>query len=417
MIFAGSQEIVSNPFHADNKIQTVRQPDIPKLALKIPFASSNIVQVASPSIPVLAPQPSVIEVNTKAKSGQRMAIQAQPREATVKAKLTLPVSGSSGHTALSSLVNANAAVPQLAQPQQRRLSPAGGSGTDERNLLVLNAMPSPSLPDTIPAGELSGEFNVSPYPASGSNPALGTGRENRVAGGDATPPEAGNGIGVANNPGGGVAVVIGKGTRKTAGLAGDGSGMGEAPGVHDGSTTGLFPGISIAEVAPLIKPARRPPALHGTYGMTIIATGSSGGGLKDYGVFRNEAVYTVYVDMSETGHVRPNWTLQYAANNKSSQPGSVLVPPFPGAKEYPRLPQEATERNLGRTVVVAGLITNKGKFNSLRVIQSPNPLLIQPVLDCLSRWSFQAAELDGEPVTVKFVLGIPISADLAEEKQ
>jgi hypothetical protein len=52
----------------------------------------------------------------------------------------------------------------------------------------------------------------------------------------------------------------------------------------------------------------------------------------------------------------------------------------------------------------------------LRVIDSPNPLLTQPVLDCLARWKFQAAELNHEPVTVKFILGIPITADLVEEK-
>jgi hypothetical protein len=121
-------------------------------------------------------------------------------------------------------------------------------------------------------------------------------------------------------------------------------------------------------------------------------------------------VYTVYLDVADADHARPKWTLQYAGTTPGA--ATSLVAPFPTAKEYPHLPAQALARNIGRKLVVTGFITKEGKFDALRVIQSPNPLLIQPLLDCLAKWTFQAAESNGELVGVKFVLGIPITVEL-----
>ncbi len=157
---------------------------------------------------------------------------------------------------------------------------------------------------------------------------------------------------------------------------------------------------------------------HQTFGMTIVSTSSTGGGLKDYGVFRDQVVYTVYVDMDEPGHHRPRWTLQYAeigGSSDSAPAKAALLPPYPAGKELPHLPEVAS-RHVGRMILAKGVVSKKGELTALKVIQSPNPLLIEPVLDALAKWIFQAAELDGEPIEVRVLLGIPISADLVGER-
>jgi hypothetical protein len=375
LVFSGAQKIVSVVPHADNKIQTVRQPDIPKLRLKMPFAARNILQVASASLPVLAPQPFVVEVNKKNNLGRRQAIHVQPQGPAVTARLNLPLSGDSINKAFNRLSGVQSAAPRL-ERRQPASRPVTGPGSDMRNLLVLNALPSQSTQVTIPAGELSGEFIVAPLPVTGTGLAVlnedrtgpnsengsGSGTQagtsgNIKSGRDSARPDPGQGVDGGSGSGGVATRDSGKGTDNGPTPAG-GRGNDRDPKADVEMGSAPFSGISIAEAEP---PANPPPPRvatpHGLYGMTIIATGSSGGGLKDYGIFRNETVYTVYVDMAETGHTRPNWTLQYSAPGGSSQAISILVPPFPSTREYPRLPRDATLRNLGRTMVVSGFIT------------------------------------------------------------
>jgi hypothetical protein len=148
--------------------------------------------------------------------------------------------------------------------------------------------------------------------------------------------------------------------------------------------------------------------------MTIVASSSSGGGLRDYGVFRNQVVYTVYLDVNDATHRRPRWTLQYAELQPSGNHGSTktsLLPPFPLQKEFPRLPS-VRSRDLGRMIVVSGVVNKEGQLVKLKVVQTPNALFIEPLLEALGKWTFQAAELNGEPLEVKVLLGIPISADM-----
>lgn len=446
--FLGPQPIVSDLPHHDNLIQTVRQPDLPSPPkLKMPLASPNILQMASAAPPVLAPQPRVVEVKARANSGEHIPLQPRRPEVTPPAKLNLPLAGDAASKAVGALAAANAVAPKLAEPPPppppARVS---GQGADQRNLLVVSAVPSEGPPPQIPAGELAGAFSVSPNPSSGTEAGTvtrdtapgtglrGTGMNSSGSGGGTQPggtPGAGPGDSGRGNPGAGD---LGKGTGSEPGGAGRGPGEGPgtgtgsgpagrgggnvgAPGGSGGPGSGPFPGVSIGGAEPAANSSHAAPRLaapHGTYALTIVATGAAGGGFGDFGVFKNEVVYTVYLDMADPGHARPKWTLQYATIGASAD--SAPVAPFPIVKDYPRLPPEATARNVGRKLVVTGVITKEGKFDSLRVIQSPNPLLIRPLLDTLAKWTFQAAELKGEPLAVKFVLGLTISTDLIEDK-
>ena len=118
------------------------------------------------------------------------------------------------------------------------------------------------------------------------------------------------------------------------------------------------------------------PQSQSSYGITIVANGASGGGFKDFGVFRDEASYTVYLDMTDAGAYGASWTLQYALD--SANRGRVF-PRLAGAsvcdlRNYFRtFPLKQHAETAGATIVVFGVITPQGKFEDLRIMQSPDP--------------------------------------------
>ena len=85
------------------------------------------------------------------------------------------------------------------------------------------------------------------------------------------------------------------------------------------------------------------------------------------------------------------------------------MPPFPATKKLPEFPVELDQKYLHRLIVVYAIIDLEGKFVQMSVKQSPNPQLNKPLLEALSKWVFRPGELDGNPVAVKALLGIPLS--------
>jgi hypothetical protein len=154
-----------------------------------------------------------------------------------------------------------------------------------------------------------------------------------------------------------------------------------------------------------------------SYGLTVLSTGASGGGLPQYGAFAsNDQIHTVFLDMRRSMFdTTPSWTFQYALLNppteavtaRQNQQGLVL--PFPTTKDQPALPADIARKHLNKMVIVYGIVTAKGKFESLEVKQSPDAVFNAPVVTALSKWVFKPAEFNGETVPVKVLLGIPVS--------
>jgi hypothetical protein len=77
-----------------------------------------------------------------------------------------------------------------------------------------------------------------------------------------------------------------------------------------------------------------------SYSMTITSTASSGGGLADFGVFHDETIYTVYLDMRENDEDhRASWILQYAVLQPQAGDGAerirgTLTPPYAHSNKY-----------------------------------------------------------------------------------
>jgi len=430
MVYQGPQLIISNPPHPDNFIQTIRQPDIAALKLPAPLPLPSMVSIVPARTVFVPPAPDVVPPKPVADVTPPPPINLPQQEPKVDApKLPLPADAPAD--ALQKIVNAAPSrTPTIAKPQ-----PAV-SGSGEHNILVVNAIPSPDLtPSAVPPGELHGNFTVLPAGStvpnglgagttdtkatvgsgtSGSGSGPHPGAENRPTGGTGAGKAATTTSGLGTGKASGTA---GNATAKTPGGGGNGSGGRGKMTIDYGASP--FPGITIqggsgggsrTGVKDPVAAKRQT-----SYGMTIVASGSSGGGFRDFGVFHDETSYTVYVDMTDMGAYGATWTLQYAldlhsAPNLSAPAHGLLVPPYATLKSLPHFSAEAAWRSRGRTIVVFGIVGPEGKLQGLQIMQSPDPAFDQPLLDSLRQWTFQPAEIGGVHVPVKFLLGVPVSS-------
>ena len=336
-------------------------------------------------------------------------------------------------------------------------------GKASEPLVSLSPMPVPPGSDAkIPAGEARGRFAISPggtlnpnsitpgktngtpstSPATGqensqaanaatevaSNAGTGAGHSAATGGGSGNAKEAsgegstgtGTGSGNASGAGGGGA---GSGKGRNAGGQGSagrgasgssGRGSGTGSGAGSGQGTGAFPGITIqggenaSADAPAFTIAPQTP-----YGMTVVSTASSGGGLEDFGVFADERVFTVYVPMKRTPDAEdPTWTLQYAllnADSSQSAGDQQVEAPTAVMREWPQLPPELEKKYAQRQVVIYAVVDKEGKVSHLSVKQTPDTRVSEPIVQALSKWVFRPAQLNNQPIAVKVLLGIPLS--------
>jgi len=443
VVYEGLQLIVSNPPHPDNYIQTIRQPDLPvtpKLPAPLPIPPMVSIAPVNPVLAAPAPQPEPPH-------------EARPVQAVITPPLSLsqqlpkvdapklPLPASAENSSLSAVATAPtpAAIPKLATPPaQPAVTPNG-----THNILVVDALPNSNPPPSaLPPGELTGTFTVSPNGSTstgqagggtapkgapgigsaagaGNSSFAGSGSKSAGGSGTANPALAGAGAGagtgtVPGNAGGG------KQTAGNGSGTGAGHGSGSGGSANAGSGTSPFPGIMIQGGSGSGRGSGREPAAakpQTSYGMTIVASGASGGGFKDYGVFKDGVSYTVYLDMADAGLHGPNWTMQYGLDlrpsadpNDPPQAHGFLQPPYAISKSIPHFSAEAARRSRGGTIVVFGVINPKGKWEGLRIMQSPDPGVNQIVLNALANWTFKPAEMDGAPVPVKCLLGVVVNS-------
>ena len=433
--YPGPQPMISNPPRATLGIQTILQPSLPKLPLSHHYLPlPNIVwpeQVAA-----AAPPPPALVVKS-----ERPAI--RPPEKSVDApKITLPAATKSAISDLAAVPQKSIVKPNLARPE---VSDVQVGSRDQKGLLVLNAIPAaPDANAKIPLSESRSLFAISPGEGTviadpsagaktgGSASSAGSGTNSDVASGDALADAAsggngqghgsggsGNGTGHAGNgtgnglntadagSGTGRGSASGTGVGSGAGTsAGSGVGAGSAPGV------GGFPGITIKGGrygGSASDGLHATVTTHHSYEMTIVSTASSGGGLPDFGVFSNEKVYTVYLNMSSgPDDPAPSWTLQFAVQHSPTDviSSGQVKPPYVLLKEIPQLPADLAQKCARKLIVASAVMNTNGKLEQVAVKQSPDNQLIAPLIEALSAWMFKPAEVDGQPVSLKVLLGI-----------
>lgn len=152
------------------------------------------------------------------------------------------------------------------------------------------------------------------------------------------------------------------------------------------------------------------PILRGSYPLTIISSGSSGGPSRDFGVFaRSDTVYTVYIPMADLG-AGPDWPIQYAligpAHNSSSS--ALLTPPVV-LKKIQAVTTDTKLNPHSEPIFIAGIIDESGRLQSLRAVHAADPRA-RTAVAALAQWEFSAAQLDGEPVAAKVLIGVTVIA-------
>lgn len=441
--YRGPQPMVSDPPRATLGLQTILQPSLkhaPLLHKYLPLP--NIARPAAPP----APKPLIV------KSQKRLAI---PHEQSVAApKLTLPKANVS---TLGDLTASAPAIPhKAAPPRAPDVTDVTAGVKPQDGLLVLNAVPPPpDVQTSIPRGEARSRFAVSPAevtviaePAAGvrggsSGAAAGSGGRADKATGDTIGEALGgsngpsHGAGASGTGSGGLhgagrgsglnATVSGSGTgRGNAAGGGAGAGVGASAGTGGGAGSapgsGGFPGITIqgshtgGAGIPSLR-ATLGPRRQTSYSMTIVSTPSSGGGLPDFGVFQNEKVYTVYLDMRASDEdPAPSWTLQYAVLQPTDKPGEgasrikgTPTPPLVSLKVIPPLDPDVLRKCARHVIVASAIMDTSGKLEDVSVRESPEARVTAPLIEALKNWIFEPAQIDGRPVALKILLGIRLT--------
>ncbi len=450
--YPGRQPMVSSPPRATLGIQTILQPALenpPLLKRDIPLP--NIVRPAAPSVATAAQEVIVV------KSG-RLALPLTPDTQVAAPKISLPVAKSS---AIPDLATVKPALPERppppSAPRPSDVAEMPAARRHQEGLLVLNAIPPPpDLHPNLPRAEARGLFAVAPSdvtviaePAVGakagdaSAPAAGTGTRSDIAQGDALAEAAtggegsssvaggsgsgsggryGSGHGAGLNPAG-TGTGTGRGTGSDSGV-GEGSGGSRGSGAGAGSAPGSggFPGIAIqggrygnntaSGLHPSVAPRQQT-----SYNLTIVSTASSGGGLPDLGVFHNEKVYTVYLDMkAEDADPAPSWILQYAVQQPPSSPGGISnriqgtpTPPYAMLKQIPEFAPDVLRKYAHKLIIACAVMNAAGNLEQITLQQNPDTQLASPLVEALSHWMFQPAQIDGQPVPLRIVLGIRLA--------
>jgi len=459
MSYPGPQPILSNPPDSTNERQTIIRPALEKPKVLQEFVPlPNMVKVAKPHLPL----PSDLVGGTPELPEFHPAVQPQATPPRIALPATPPPAP----------IRPAAEAPKRASGEKEvappKLKPSQALGADEQALVSLS--PTPTLPEAnpeMPLGEARGRFAVSPtvnlapetapgskIESSATTPAIGqtavaagndAGQTALGAGNSKASEGTGGGLGVGTGAGadtgagkGGTGTGAARGSTTGAGI-GTGPGPTSASGAGAGSATGKggLPGLTIQRggaggsgiaingggagagggisVDVQRSPIKIPPQM--AYGMTISSTADSGGGLPDLGVFAHEKVYTVYLDMrGTTAEHSPSWTLQYARLRSAAEISAAasnqikegLTPPFPLVKELPKLNSELIRTYLRNVIVVYAVMDVQGKLQSLSVRQSPDARFNPSILAALTHWTFQPAQLSGQPVPLKVLIGIPL---------
>ena len=352
---------------------------------------------------------------------------------------------------------------ETAPPSTAQIARMEMHGKAKEPLLSLSPMPLPNGPNAkVPNGEARGRFaiapggtlnpsSITPGKANGTpSTTPGTGQENakapNAAGSDVASENGnanGKGTSGAGGPGyatvaagtgtsgvgGGSGATAGTGTGgpgtgkghgttgKGAGAAGGKQGSGSGAGAGSGSGTGSFPGITIQGGEDEQANAKDKPAFtiepQTSYKMTIVSTASSGGGLEDFGVFRDERIFTVYLPVKPSPELAdPTWTMQYAVIKDDSvpDPGSQqVVPPSVASSEWPHLSPAIEKKYVQHQVVIYATVSKDGKVSEVSVKRTPDPRVSDPIAAALKKWVFHPALVNNQPVSVKILLGIPLT--------
>jgi len=300
----------------------------------------------------------------------------------------------SGGSSNGALQGATGGGTQIPGPPSRSAQPGAGGAAGPMGI-IMSAHPGMAV--GIPEESILGSLAMSPM--GGSGEAIGSGgsgtgiRKDNGPGAD--PYGQGSGAGKAGR-GYGAEPSATSGTSLSPGPGGAGSGNGtHMAGI---AISGGIPGRGV-------PPSVISNVARGSYAITIISGGGSGGASRDVGVFdRSETVYSVYISMADAGG-GPDWPMQYALLGSGSTRKGLLTPPIALKKFQARVSNDT--RGSSELVFVTAIIDQEGKLQGLRTVRNSGTSS-QSALSALEKWEFAPAQLEGKPVSTRVLIGVMV---------
>lgn len=397
--YARAQQIVSNPPKATQGVQAILRPDLTE-APQLPYPLRLPGQIMLPAPTIHEPFHATFEHPIERPPKNSLVLEAQAL--TVENPAAAPVAPESS---------------PIVEPVAKHLAATNRRETDARQATaVVNAVGVPPEPTrVIPDAELASRFLVGPQASLIA--ALNALRSDQKATRDVEAERSetsahidrGNGAAIRQPSGHADAR---NGTNTTEPLPKSGSGPAAGSDMAPVATSDSLPGIAISGGVSGRRGRVLPtaPILRGSYPLTIISSGSSGGPSRDFGVFaRSDTVYTVYIPMADLG-AGPDWPIQYAligpAHNSSSS--ALLTPPVV-LKKIQAVTTDTKLNPHSEPIFIAGIIDESGRLQSLRAVHAADPRA-RTAVAALAQWEFSAAQLDGEPVAAKVLIGVTVIA-------
>ena len=455
------QTIVSKPPQADNRRQTIIQPEAPEMPKAARIELPNLVywrgvavppqpvvseatrelarialpkmpvpNVAPPRLPQPPPEPPKLAVPQRNLSDLAMAALAPVQAPKLPVPLPDPPKLSEPRRNLSEMTMTALApapaAPPATPPRKRADLPAPPSASSTvvpvnvagqqdalRNLIAVSAAPAP--PDEkvkMPEGNRAGDFAVSPNAGEEASPEERGGKNASAREG---PEElAGRELAEIRVPN--LSVTGGRATAP-AGPAGEARATRPPERMPEARRSPLGPPDDA--LRKLIASTARPSLLP-TPGMsTSMATRETPRETTrdreiEAGFFGRKRVYTLAINMPNLTSGSGSWVLHFAElaaahPEKENSPGASeeLSSPVALRKVDPRYEPSAVRERVEGIVLLAARILRDGKVAGVHVLQGLDPRLDASAAEALAGWQFSPATKHGAPVDLEVVVQIP----------
>ncbi len=126
-------------------------------------------------------------------------------------------------------------------------------------------------------------------------------------------------------------------------------------------------------------------------------------------LLRGSTVYTLAIDMPNITSYDGSWTLRFTELGGSS-PDDVLTSPVPTRKVDPKYAAAAVAEGVEGKVMLYAVIRRDGRVGQIHLVQGIDERLDSSAVAAFSKWEFQPATRNGQPVDLEAVVQIPFRA-------
>ncbi|HYM13146.1 MAG TPA: TonB family protein [Bryobacterales bacterium] len=123
-------------------------------------------------------------------------------------------------------------------------------------------------------------------------------------------------------------------------------------------------------------------------------------------LLHGSVVYTMAIDMPNITSSEGSWILHFTELGGSS-PDDVLTAPLAMRKVDPKYVAAAAAEGIEGKVLLYGLIRRDGHVDGVRLVQGIDGRLDASAVSAFSKWEFQPATKNGEPVDLEATVQIP----------